>query len=136
MNNTVANFDFKENENPNFIDMCSVNEKYGVYIKGKDVVFLDAPEICFVNSDIVNDGTADTELKIILYGDGLCWFGGDLFCAYPLLSTEITDASVVFEYEKYTVTVSWENDTETNNKRINPKWKREYKENKDTESEV
>lgn len=73
------------------------------------------------------DNTTNTNLDVQPCGDGLYYFGGDLFCAYKLLSTIVNDNSVVFEYEKYTVTVSWDNDTETNNKRINPKWSRVYK---------
>lgn len=48
----VTNFDFEETENPNFIDMFksdTINEKgeqeKGMYIKGKDVIYLDAPAI-------------------------------------------------------------------------------------------
>lgn len=83
----------------------------------------------------MDNTSKNTMLTVQPLGDGLYFFGGDLFCTYKLLGTIVSDNSVVFEYEKYTVTVSWENDTETNNKRINPKWKREYKETQQ-ESEV
>lgn len=98
-------------------------EKEGVLIKGKDVIFLDAPEICFAEAAPTTEDT-DTKLKIKPYGDGLYYIGGDLFCVYPLLSTEITDTSVKFEYEKYFITVSW---TNSGDKRINPSWQRQYK---------
>lgn len=43
----VTNTNFDENENPTFIDGCNINGKQGIYVKGKDVIHLDAPEICF-----------------------------------------------------------------------------------------
>lgn len=43
----VNSIDFDENENPNFIDGCNIEGKQGSYIKGKDVIHLDAPEIYF-----------------------------------------------------------------------------------------
>lgn len=67
----------------------------------------------------------DTKLKVIPCGDGLYFVGGDLFCTYKLISTEINDTSVKFEYEKYYVTVSWTKSSD--NKKTNPKWQREYK---------
>lgn len=66
-----------------------------------------------------------TKLTVKPCGDGLYFFGKDLFCTYKLLGTEITDTSVKFEYEKYYVTVSWTNDSDGIRK--NPKWVRVYK---------
>lgn len=74
----------------------------------------------------MDNTSKNTMLTVQPCGDGLYFFGGDLFCIYKLLGVEITESSVQFEYEKYTVTVSWDND-EINNKRINPKWVRTYK---------
>lgn len=91
----------------------------GTQIKGKDFVLISAPEICFSCS------SEDTELKIKSCGDGLYYYGGDLFCAYKLLSTTITDTSVKFEYDKYYVTVSWINSGD--GVRTNPTWQRVYK---------
>lgn len=65
-----------------------------------------------------------TKLTVEPKGDGLYLFGNDLFCTYPLLGTTVNEDSVVFDYEKYTITVSWENN---GNKRVKPKWKRVYK---------
>ena len=66
-----------------------------------------------------------TKLQVVPCGDGLYYFGGDLFCTYKLLSTEINDTSVKFEYEKYFVTVTWTKSGD--NKKTNPKWERTYK---------
>lgn len=77
---------------------------------------------------------ANTKLQIQPCGDGLYFFGGDLFCTYKLLGTTINDNSVIFDYEKYTVTVSWTNTS--NNVKTNPKWIREYKQIEETENEV
>lgn len=79
------------------------------------------------------DNETNTKLQIKPCGDGLYLFGGDLFCTYKLLGTTVSDNSVIFDYEKYTVTVSWENNGDS---RINPKWEREYKQIEETESEV
>lgn len=76
---------------------------------------------------LIVDNEINTKLQIKPCGDGLYFIGGDLFCTYKLLGTTVNDNSVVFDYEKYTITVSWENSN--NNKRINPKWKRIYKTN-------
>ncbi len=96
-------------------------KKEGVLIKGKDIIYLNAPEICFAEAASTAENTA---LKIKPYGDGLYYIGGDLFCAYPLLGTEITGTYVKFEYEKYFVIVSW---TNSGDKRANPTWQRQYK---------
>lgn len=104
-----------------FTEFCEMEVKYkngepedkeGIQIKGKDLLFLNAPLIWL------------DRLGFGLIGDGLYFFGGDLFCAYELLSTTVNEDSVEFEYEKYTVTVSWENEGE---KRTNPKLERKYK---------
>lgn len=58
-------------------------------------------------------------------GDGLFRDGYDIRCCYPLLTVEIKDDKVIFEYETFTVTVSWKNE---NGKRTDPHWNREYKE--------
>lgn len=116
----VTNTNFEENENPSFVDGCNIDGKRGTYVKGEDVIHLDAPEICFSCSS----EDTDTELKIKPCGDGLYYFGGDLFCAYKLLGTTINENSVVFDYAPYTVTVSW---TNSGNKRTNPTWQRVYK---------
>lgn len=71
------------------------------------------------------ENEVSTKLKITPCGDGLYFFGGDLFCTYKLLSTEINETSVKYEYEPYTVTVSWTKSGD--NKKTDPKWKREYK---------
>lgn len=80
------------------------------------------------------DNETSTKLTVQPCGDGLYFFGGDLFCIYKLLGTTVNDDSVIFDYGKYSVTVSWNNDGD--GKRINPKWKREYKIIEETESEV
>ena len=56
--------------------------------------------------------------------DGLFGDGYDIKCIYPIISVEIKDNCVIFEYEPYIITVSW---TNKNGKRTNPHWKREYK---------
>lgn len=73
----------------------------------------------------MDNTSKNTMLTVQPCGDGLYFFGGDLFCIYKLLGVEITESSVQFEYEKYYVFVSWEN----NGKGIreNPKWERIYK---------
>lgn len=58
-------------------------------------------------------------------GDGLYWFMGDIHCDYPRISTEIGENYVIFEFEPYTVKVTWEN---SNGKRVNPHWERILKE--------
>lgn len=90
----------------------------GTQIKGKDFVLISAPEVCFSCS-------GDIELTINSCGDGLYYFGGDLFCAYELLGTTINDNSVIFDYAPYTVTVSWTNSGD--GVRTNPTWQRQYK---------
>lgn len=74
-----------------------------------------------------NTPTENTKLKVVPCGDGLYFFGGDLFCTYKLLGTEITSTSVKFEYEKYYVLVSWTNLDTNGNRRTTPKWERIYK---------
>lgn len=91
----------------------------GSQIKGKDFVLISAPEICFSCS------SEDPDLTIKLCGDGLYYFGEDLFCTYPLLGTTINENSIVFDYAPYTVTVSWTNSG--GGVRINPTWQRQYK---------
>ena len=51
-----------------------------------------------------NDPALFTDL-----GDGLYMWGGDIFCSYPCLSTEVTDSYVVFDFGVYKVKVSWKN---------------------------
>lgn len=62
-------------------------------------------------------------------GDGLFKQGGDIFCELPIVSCERTESEtegvVVYEYEKYFITVTYEID---GNKRKNPRWVRTYKE--------
>lgn len=58
-------------------------------------------------------------------GDNLFMCGGDLFCTYPLLSVSSSSTAKIFEYEPYTITVTF--DVE-NGVRKNPHWVREYKE--------
>lgn len=58
-------------------------------------------------------------------GDGLYMWGGDIFCSYPCLGTEVTDSYVIFDFGVYTVKVSW---TNSGGKRTNPKWERIYAE--------
>lgn len=62
-------------------------------------------------------------------GDGLFRQGGDIFCSFPILSFERTETetagTAVYEYEKYTVKVTYEID---GSKRKNPHWLRTYKE--------
>nr|DAU71510.1 MAG TPA: hypothetical protein [Caudoviricetes sp.] len=62
-------------------------------------------------------------------GDGLFSQGGDVFCACSLISSERieegAEGKVVNEYEKYTVTVSYDIE---GSKRSNPRWERVYKE--------
>lgn len=94
-------------------------KKEGIQIKGKDMLYLNAPEIYAADFKIAN------------CGDGLYFFGGDLFCTYKLLGTIINNNSVIFDYEKYTVTVSWTNGGD--GVRTNPTWQRHYK---NTVSEV
>ncbi|MCM1328362.1 MAG: hypothetical protein NC253_02890, partial [Ruminococcus sp.] len=99
----VRSFEFGENENPNFIDMCvfeeenpeaeetesgdenseteevpAAVEKEGVYIKGRDVIVLDAPEIRFPKTAPLD--TEKRELYEILnelFQDGSG--GGDVY---------------------------------------------------------
>ena len=70
--------------------------------------------------DNYNDPALFTDL-----GDGLYMWGGDIFCSYPRLSTEVTDSYVVFDFGVYKVKVSWKN---SEGKRTEPKWKRIYPE--------
>lgn len=70
----VTNFEFDENENPNFVDGCNIKGKQGSYIKGKDVIHLDAPEICFPK-DAPLKNTEKRELYSIL--DELFQGGGE-----------------------------------------------------------
>lgn len=64
-------------------------------------------------------------------GDKLLMHMGtnEIYCLYPLISSERTEEAasgkVVNEYEKYTVTVTYDIE---GNKRKNPHWVREYKE--------
>ena len=62
-------------------------------------------------------------------GDGLFKQGGDIFCKLPLISFERTETetlgTAVYEYEKYTITVTYDIE---GNKRKNPRWVRTYKE--------
>lgn len=95
----------------------------GTWIKGKEFVLIRTPQIRFSESEEVEE--AGTELTIKSYGDGLYYFGGDLFCTYNLLGTTINDTSVVFDYAPYTVTVSWTNSGD--GVRTNPTWQRQYK---------
>ena len=67
-----------------------------------------------------NDPALFTDL-----GDGLYMWGGDIFCSYPCLSTEVTDSYVVFDFGVYKVKVSWKN---SEGKRTEPKWERIYPE--------
>lgn len=68
---------------------------------------------------ILNTSKTNTEIFGMdkMYGDGLFMFGGDIHCTYPLLSTEMGDDYVMFEYEPYSIKVSWENQ---DGKRVNP----------------
>lgn len=59
-----------------------------------------------------------------IYGDGLFMFGNDIHCTYPRISVEIKPTYVIYEYEPYTVKVSWENQ---DGKRVNVKCERFYK---------
>ena len=61
-------------------------------------------------------------------GDGLYMWGGDIFCSYPCLGTEVQENYVIFDFGVYTVKVSW---TNSNGKRVNPKWERKYAEEGD-----
>lgn len=114
----------------------------GTWIKGKEFVLIRTPQIRFstpedeqlIMSSADTEATADTELITKPCGDGLYYFGGDLFCIYQLLGTTITDTSVVFDYAPYTVTVSWTNSGE--GVRTNPTWQRQYKQIENTENEV
>lgn len=71
-----------------------------------------------------NDG-----YPFVSYGDGLFFDGGDIYCRYPCLSFERIDGETsgkaIYEYEPYTVTVSYDID---GNKRKNAHWTRTYKE--------
>lgn len=58
-------------------------------------------------------------------GDGLFRLGYDIICAYPIISYTASETSAVYEFEPYTVTVSWDFD-ETANKKSNIRWVREY----------
>ena len=70
-----------------------------------------------------NDPALFTDL-----GDGLYMWGGDIFCSYPCLGTEVKENYVIFDFGVYTVKVSW---TNSGGKRIDPKWQRIYPEEGD-----
>ena len=74
------------------------------------------------------DDMEDMPLEIKSCGDGLWFSGGDIHCAYPLISVTVNADNVVYEYEPYTITVSW---TNQDGKRSNPKWKRTYKDGRE-----
>lgn len=54
--------------------------------------------------------------------DGLFANGYDIMCSLPIISVDIQDDHVTYEYEPYTITVSWTN--EADGKRTNPHWER------------
>ncbi len=62
-------------------------------------------------------------------GDGLFRSGGDIYCKYPCLSFERIDGETsgkaIYEYEPYTITVTYDID---GGKRKNAHWTRVYKE--------
>lgn len=62
-------------------------------------------------------------------GEALFRQGGDIFCELPLISCERTEdgtsGSVVYEYDPYIITVTYDIE---GNKRKNPHWVRTYKE--------
>ena len=70
--------------------------------------------------DNYNDPALFTDL-----GDGRYMWGGDIFCSYPCLGTEVKENYVIFDFGVYTVKVSWKN---SEGKRTEPKWKRIYPE--------
>lgn len=65
----------------------------------------------------------------VSYGDGLFFDGGDIHCRYPCLSFERIDGETsgkaIYEYEPYTITVTYDID---GGKRKNAHWTRVYKE--------
>lgn len=65
-----------------------------------------------------NDPALFTDL-----GDGLYMWGGDIFCSYPCLGTEVKENYVIFDFGVYTVKVYW---IISNGKRVDPKWERIY----------
>ena len=71
-----------------------------------------------------NDG-----YPFVSYGDGLFFDGGDIHCRYPCLSFERIDGETsgkaIYEYEPYTITVTYDIDGV---KRKNAHWTRVYKE--------
>lgn len=71
-----------------------------------------------------NDG-----YPFVSYGDGLFFDGGDIHCQYPCLSFERIDGETsgkaIYEYEPYTITVTYDID---GGKRKNAHWTRTYKE--------
>ncbi len=71
-----------------------------------------------------NDG-----YPFVSYGDGLFFDGGDIYCRYPCLSFERIDGETsgkaIYEYEPYTITVTYDID---GGKRKNAHWTRTYKE--------
>lgn len=71
-----------------------------------------------------NDG-----YPFVSYGDGLFFDGGDIHCRYPCLSFERIDGETsgeaIYEYEPYTITVTYDID---GGKRKNAHWTRTYKE--------
>lgn len=58
-------------------------------------------------------------------GDGLFRVGYDIFCTYPLKSHVIAETSVTYNYEPYSVIVSWTWNADTATK-TDIKWERVY----------
>jgi len=104
----------------------SDGSKEGILAKCKNVFFISASSVQILPEEVEN--IADKDLITISYlGDGLYYFGGDIFCTYSLLGTTITETSVKFEFEPYYVTVSWTNNDSDGFIRSNPQWVRDYK---------